>query len=124
MVFIAVEAVPTGSKPPAAVVVRISTSERHGFGAAAPSSTRASSLEQGRAGVPVESLLKQVRQIGSASTCAEESSPLITRSAAAAPSVRLQVLVSVRTSSSVVRRGSELLDLGLLNAVLSLSSST
>ena len=37
----AVEAVPVGSKPPAAVGVRISTGERHGFGASAPFSTRA-----------------------------------------------------------------------------------
>ena len=36
MVLATVEAVPAGSKPPAAVSVRISTSERHGFGAAAP----------------------------------------------------------------------------------------
>ena len=45
MVLITVEAVPAGSKPPAAVGVRISTGERRGFGVAAPLSTRASSLE-------------------------------------------------------------------------------
>ena len=44
MVTIAVEAVPAGSKPPGAVSVRISMGERHGFGSAAPLSTRASSL--------------------------------------------------------------------------------
>ena len=54
MVIVAVEAVPVGSKPPAAVRVRISAGERHGFGA----SIRASSLELRRAGGPVESLLK------------------------------------------------------------------
>ena len=55
MVIVVVEVVPAGSKPPVAVCVRISMGERHGFGAAASLSTRASSLEQGRAGGPVES---------------------------------------------------------------------
>ena len=50
MVLVAVEAVPAGNKPPAAVSVRISTSEKHGFGASAPLSTRALSLQQGRVG--------------------------------------------------------------------------
>ena len=36
MVLVAVEAVPAGSKTPAAVGVRISKGERHDFGAAAP----------------------------------------------------------------------------------------
>ena len=45
-----------GSKLPAAVDERISKGERHDFGAAAPLPTRASSLEQGRAGGPVESV--------------------------------------------------------------------
>ena len=44
MVLIVVEAVPAGSKAPVAVYVCISTSERNGFGASAPLSTRASSL--------------------------------------------------------------------------------
>ena len=48
MVLIAVETVPVGSKPPAAVGVRISKGRIHDFGASAPLSTRASSL-QGRA---------------------------------------------------------------------------
>ena len=68
MVLIAIEAVPAGNRPPAAVRVRISTSERHGFGAEAPLSTRASSLEQGRAGGPVELSPKLARHIGSGST--------------------------------------------------------
>ena len=55
VVLVAVEAVPAGSKPPVAVGVRISKGERHDFGAAAPLPTRASSLEQGRAGGRVES---------------------------------------------------------------------
>ena len=49
MVSIAVEAVPADSKPPVAVGVRISSSERHGFGASAPLSTRVSFLHIGRA---------------------------------------------------------------------------
>ena len=49
MVLAAVKAVPAGSKPPAAVSVRISTAERHSFGAAALLSTKTSSL-RGRAG--------------------------------------------------------------------------
>ena len=47
MVLIAVEAVPTGSKPPATVSVRVSTSERHGSGASAPSSTMAHPYNEG-----------------------------------------------------------------------------
>ena len=42
MVFVTVEVVPTGSKTPAVVDVRISKGERHDFGAVAPFSTRAS----------------------------------------------------------------------------------
>ena len=48
MVLVAVEVVPVGSKPPAAVGVRISKGERHDFGASTSLPTRASSLEQGR----------------------------------------------------------------------------
>ena len=96
VVLIALEAVLVESKPPMAARVRISEGERYGLDAAAPLSTRASFLEQGRAGCPVESSPKLVRRIGSVSTCAEELYPLITRSAAAAPSVRLRVLVYVR----------------------------
>ena len=55
--LIAVQAVLAGSKPTAAVDVRISTGERHDFGATAPLSTRASCLVQGRAGGPVENLM-------------------------------------------------------------------
>ena len=51
-----VEAGPVSSKPPAGVDMRISTGERHNFGASAPSSTRASSPHiVGRAGVSVNS---------------------------------------------------------------------
>ena len=72
MVLVAAEAVPAGSKSPAAVGVRISKGERHGFGAAAPLSTRASSLEQGRAGGPVKSPPKLVQLVRPAWTLFEE----------------------------------------------------
>ena len=48
MVLVAVEVLPVGSKPLAAVVASISKGEGHDFGAAAPFSTKTSSL-QGRA---------------------------------------------------------------------------
>ena len=63
MVLIAVEAMPAGSKSPAAVGVSISTGETHGFGAAEPFFTRASSLVRRRAGGPMESSPKPVRHI-------------------------------------------------------------
>ena len=67
MILIAVEAVPAGSKPPAAVGVRISTGERHGFGTSAPLSIRVPSL-QGRAGGSVESSPKLVKFVGPSPT--------------------------------------------------------
>ena len=70
-----------------------------------PLSTRAPSLEQGRAGGPVKSSLKLVRRTGSVSICAEEFSSLITRSAAAVPYMDLRALVAEDTSSSMARRG-------------------
>ena len=47
LVLVAVKAMPVGSKPPAAVGERNFNGERHVFGAAAPFSTKTSSL-QGR----------------------------------------------------------------------------
>ena len=105
MIVVAVETYfPAGSEPPAAVCVRISMGERHGFGAAASLSTRASSFEQGRVGGLVESLPKLARQIGLGSASAEEPSTLITCSAAATPFVRLRVLMSLVSSDYMVRR--------------------
>ena len=76
MILVAAEAVPAGSKPPAAVAVRISKGERHGFGATAPLSTGTSSLEQGRAGGPVKSPPKLVELVRPAWTLvAEQLSP-------------------------------------------------
>ena len=68
MVLVAVETVPAGSKAQAAVGVRISKGEGHDFGAAAPLSARALSLEQRKVGGLVESSPKLVRHIGSGST--------------------------------------------------------
>ena len=68
MIFIAVDVSPVGSKPLAAVVVRISKGGRHDLGAAAPLSTRAFSLEPGGAGGPVQSSPKLVEHIGSGSS--------------------------------------------------------
>ena len=51
LALIAVEAMPTGSKLPAVVIVRIYPGEKHDFSASAPLSTRASFLHIiGRAG--------------------------------------------------------------------------
>ena len=111
-----VKAVPADSKPPAAVDVRISTSERHGFDAAASLSTMALSLQGGRARGSVESSPKLVRHIRSGSTFfAEQLSPCFVLSAAAS-SARWRVLVSVGTSASVARRGCRA---SVLNVVLS-----
>ena len=63
---------PAGSKPPAAVGVRIYTGGRDGFGAAAPLSTMASYLQQGRARGSLESSPKLVRHIRLGSTFFEE----------------------------------------------------
>ena len=104
MVIIAAEAVPASSKPPSTVSVHISTGGRHGFGASAPLSTRASPVDfsGARDSAIVPELVKLVEP---PSTLAEELSPFITRSAAEAPSVRLGVVLSSSTSSSVARRG-------------------
>ena len=55
---------PVGSKPQAAVVVRIFNDERHELGAAAPLPTSTSSPEQGRAESSVEPPPKLVEQSG------------------------------------------------------------
>ena len=119
MVIVAVEAVPAESKPSAAVRVRISTDERHGFGAAAPLSARASFLVQDRAGNPVELSPKLVRHIGLVSTCTKQLSPIyFARSAAAALSVRLRVFLSAVMSASMRDVAAEHPARGLLSADL------
>ena len=76
VVFVAVEAMPVGRKPPAAIGERISKDERHDFGTAAPFSTEVSSL-QGRAGDSAFTP-KLVEYIGSGSIrFAEKLSPCI-----------------------------------------------
>ena len=76
IVLVAVEAVPAGSKPPAAVGVRIPKGEIRESGAAAPLPTRASSLEQGRAEGPAKSSTKLAEVVGPDWTLfAEQLSP-------------------------------------------------
>ena len=64
MVLVAVEAMPAGSKPPAAVGERISNGERHDFGAAAPFSTKASSLQGGAGGSAFTPKLVRAHRVG------------------------------------------------------------
>ena len=75
MVFVAVEVSLAGSKSPAVVGECISKGERHDLGAAAPLSTRPSSLEQGSFGGPVQSSPKLVEHIGSGLTWSAEKLP-------------------------------------------------
>ena len=70
MVCIAVEALPTISKPSAAAGVGISTSDRHVSGAAAPLSTKMSSLPERVGGLAVMS--EVVKLVGPASTLSAE----------------------------------------------------
>ena len=107
MVLIVVEAVPAGSKPPAADgSMRTSTGGKCGFGTSAPSLTRASlvhfsgAIKRGSAIMPT--LVKLVRP--SSTIIAEELSPLFTRSAAAS-SVRFRIFLYVATSIFVEGRG-------------------
>ena len=96
MVLIAVEAVPAGRSPPVAVGVRISSRKRNGFGASAPLSATASSLQRRAGGSAI--MPKLVKLVGPSSTLlAEGLSPLwFARSAAAGPSVRLRVCQILR----------------------------
>ena len=104
VVLVALEAVSAGSKPPVAVRVRISAGKRHGFGAAAPLSTKTSS-QRGRAGSPAF-MPKLVELVGPAWTLfAEQLSPCFACTAAAVPSVRSQVFLSAVTSAPLARRG-------------------
>ena len=89
-VLVAVEAVSAGSKPPAAVSVRISADERHGFGITAPLCTRASPCNKGEP----EVRWSHPRSWSDTSTGRHRAS-----------SVPLRVFVSGFTSASVARRG-------------------
>ena len=66
MVLIDIEVVLAGSRPPAAVSVRISAGERQGFGASVTLSTRTSSLRGRARGSAV--MPKLVELVGPAST--------------------------------------------------------
>ena len=96
MILVAVDAVPAGSKPPAAVGVRISTVERQDFIASTPLSTRASPMNFSGAIKRSSAIMaKLIKLVGSSSTLSEELSPCFALSAAAALSVRLRVFLSV-----------------------------
>ena len=94
-----------GTKPQAAVVVRISNDGRHDLGAASPLSSTTSSL-QGRAGglAFTPKLVELVFWPGSIRR-AEKLSPRIACTAVAAPSVCSRVLVFVGPSASMTRHG-------------------
>ena len=95
MALIIVEAVPAGIKPPAADdSMRTSTSGKQGFGASAPSLTRASPMQFSEPKRGSTVLPKQAAEI----------SPCFIPSAAA-PSVRLSVFASASTSPSLARLG-------------------
>ena len=94
------------SKPPAAVVVRISKGERHDLGAAAPFSTRTSSLQGRAVGLVFTPKLVEVRFGPGSTRLAENQSPCIACTALAAPSVRSRVFVSAGPSSFMARRRS------------------
>ena len=98
------EASPVGTKPPAAVDVRIYMDGRHDLNAAAPHSTTLTSLQGMRAGGSAF-MPKLVELVGPGSTWrAEEQSPRIACAAVAAPSTRSRVLVLACPSASMARR--------------------
>ena len=104
MVSVALEVLPVGTKPLAAVGERISKDGRHDLGAASPLSTTTSSL-QGRAGGSAFTP-KLVEIFGPGSTrWAEKLSPRIACTAVAAPSVRSRIFVVAGPSASMARRG-------------------
>ena len=93
-----------GTKPPAAVDVRIYMDGRHDLNAAAPHSTTLTSLQGMRAGGSAF-MPKLVELVGPGSTWrAEEQSPCIACAAVAAPSTRSRVLVLACPSASMARR--------------------
>ena len=100
----ALETSPVGTKPPAAVDVRISMDGRHDLNAAAPHSTTLTSLQGMRAGGSAF-MPKLVELVGPGSTWrAEEQSPRIACAAVAAPSASSRVLVLACPSASMARR--------------------
>ena len=122
VVFVAVEVSPAGSKPPAAIGESISKGERHDLGAAAPFSTKTSSL-QGRArGSAFTSKLVEVIFGPGSTWLAEKLSPCIACNTVATPSVRSRFFVSASPSASLVRRGCRASCSRLVNADPSFSS--
>ena len=104
MVIVAVEVLQAGSKQLVVVSVRISTGERHNFGAAALMSTITSFLWGKAGGSAFKSKLVEI--FGPVWTfLAEQLLPHFAWTTAAAPSVRLRVFLSVVMSASMARRG-------------------
>ena len=104
VVHIAVVVLPVGSKPPAAIVVRISKSERHDFGAASPYSTETASLHGRARGSAFTPKLVEVVFGPTWTLFAEKLSSCIACTALAAPSVRSRAFVSDDPSASMARR--------------------
>ena len=121
MIIVAEEVLPVGSKPPAAISVRISTGERHDFGAVVPMSTKTSSL-RGRAGDSAF-IPKLVELVGPAWTLFADNYPH------ASLELQQRRPPCARESSCLLLRLPPWRDVvaerpaqGLLDAVLSLSS--
>ena len=100
VVHVAVVVLPVGNKPPAAIVVRISKSERHDFGAASPYSTETAFLHGRARGSAFTPKLVEVVFGPAWILFAEKLSPCIACTALAAPSVRSRVFVSDDLSAS------------------------
>ena len=102
VVPVAVEVSPMGSKPPAAVVVRISKGERHDLDAVVPLSTTTPSL-QGRAGGSTFTP-NMVEHIGSGSTLGKKHIPMHCLYCFSG-TLRARIFVSNGLSTSIPRRG-------------------
>ena len=105
MALIGIEAVPASIMSP--VVddsMHTSSGRRYGFGASAPSFTKASPMHLLEAERGLAILPKLVKFVGPSSTRGEKVSPCLS-SFSAAPSARLRVFMSVFTSASMARRG-------------------
>ena len=111
------------SKPPAAVVVRISKGERHDLDAAAPFSTTTSSLQGGVGGSAFTPKLIELVFGPGSTRLAEKLSPCIACTALAAPSVRSRVFLSTFPLPPCQDVAAERPALGFLQADHSFSNS-
>ena len=99
------ETSPVGTKPPAAVDVRISMDGKHDLNAAAPHPTTLSSLQRRTGGSAFMPRLVELVVRPGSTWHAEKQSPRIACTAVAAPSVRSRVFVLSCPSASTARRG-------------------